>query len=163
MFGRILAGWMADSVGRYNTQIIMCFGTALSVLCFWLPATLYRSTALSVVFVALFGSVAGAFVSLIPAIIAQISDIRELGYRVGIEFGILGLATLMCNPIGGFLVQANNGSYAILIIWSGALLAAGTLGFIVARTTLVGYTLLSKVQRHVLHKSIQKARNQSLL
>ncbi|KAK9323688.1 major facilitator superfamily transporter 1 [Lipomyces orientalis] len=141
LFGRIIPGWVGDRVGRYNIQIVMCFFSGIIVLALWLPAT---GNAPLVIFSALYGLGSGAFVSLLPALIAQISDIREIGLRIGIEFAILSIPSLVGNPIGGALIDHDHGRFRDLQIWCGVLLLAGGTMFIFARSSLVGFKVYAK-------------------
>ncbi|OBT60997.1 hypothetical protein VE03_09739 [Pseudogymnoascus sp. 23342-1-I1] len=133
LFGRILPGWIGDKVGKYNTQIVTCLFSGVIVLALWIPA---KSTAPLIVFAALYGFGSGAFVSLLPAMIAHISDVREIGLRVGMEFAVMSVAALVSNPIGGALIDHNHGSFRGLQIFCGVVLLAGSAGFVMARLSL---------------------------
>ncbi|RAL15303.1 MCT family MFS transporter [Aspergillus homomorphus CBS 101889] len=133
LFGRILPGWIGDKVGRYNTQIATCLFSGIIALALWIPA---KHTAPLIVFAALYGFGSGAFVSLLPAMIAQISDVREIGLRVGLEFAVMSVAALVSNLIGGALIQHDHGSFRDLQIFCGVVLLAGSVGFIMARLSL---------------------------
>ncbi|KAI9041901.1 MCT family MFS transporter [Aspergillus affinis] len=124
LFGRIIAGWIGDKVGRYNTQIVTCLFSGIIALALWIPA---NQGAPLIVFSALYGFGSGAFVSLLPAMIAQISDVREIGLRVGMEFAIMSIAAQVSNPIGGALIDHNHGSFRDLQIFCGVVLLAGVL------------------------------------
>jgi len=142
LFGRILPGWLGDKIGRYNTQVGMCFFSGIIVLALWFPA---KANAPLIIFAALYGFGSGAFVSLLPAMIAQISDIREIGLRVGTEFAIISVAALVSNPIGGALITSDHGKFRSLQIWCGVTLLAGSTMYIFARASLVGFKLNAKV------------------
>lgn len=142
LFGRIIPGWVADRVGRYNTQLAMQCFSGVIVLALWLPA---RANAPLIVFASLYGFGSGAFVSLLPAIIAQISDIEEIGVRVGTEFAVLSIAALVGNPIGGAFITHGDGAFRDLQIWCGALLLVSTVLGVVARGSLVGFKVVVKV------------------
>lgn len=116
IFGRTLPGFIADRVGRYNTMIVMTFMSTILVLALWLPA---RGNVPFILFAAFYGFTSGAFVSLAPALIAQISDIRQIGVRSGAMFMVISIAGLCGNPIGGALVAAENGNYLHLQIFCG--------------------------------------------
>ncbi|KAL2802519.1 MFS general substrate transporter [Aspergillus granulosus] len=133
LFGRVLPGWIGDKVGRYNTQIVTCLFSGIIALALWIPA---KQTAPLIVFAALYGFGSGAFVSLLPAMIAQISDVREIGLRVGMEFAVMSVAALVSNPIGGALIDNDHGSFRDLQIFCGVVLLAGSVGFIMARLSL---------------------------
>lgn len=83
IFGRIVPGIIADRIGRFNVMIITTAFSAIVVLALWLPSA---SNAPIIVFCVLYGFSSGAFVSLGPALIAQISPIREIGTRNGTFF-----------------------------------------------------------------------------
>jgi MFS family permease len=142
LFGRILPGWVGDRLGRYNMQIVMCFFSGIIVLALWLPAA--GNTPI-IIFAVLYGLGSGAFVSLNPAMIAQISNIQEIGVRLGTEFAILSIAGLISNPIGGALVVHDHGRFRSLQIFCGVVLLAGSATFIFARASLVGFKLYAKV------------------
>ncbi|KAI9809617.1 MAG: hypothetical protein M1825_000049 [Sarcosagium campestre] len=141
LLGRILPGYIADRVGRFNVMIVMTFFSAIMVLALWLPS---RSNAPIITFAALYGFGSGTFVSLAPALVAQISDIRQIGVRNGTMFAIVSVGTLCGNPIGGALITLYNGSYTGLQIFSGVLLMTGSTVFVLARYSLVGFTLKKK-------------------
>lgn len=116
-FGRTMPGYIADKVGRYNTMFVMCIftgglqhspaissnevlkiysSTAIVTLALWIPAS---SNAATIVFAALFGFGSGAFVSLAPSLIAQISEVRSIGVRTVVHPSvsiIWKLADLFC-------------------------------------------------------------------
>ena len=80
IFGRTLFGFVADCLGRYNVMILTSFLSTFLVLALWLPA---RGNVLYILFAAFYGFSSGFFVSLTPALTAQISDIRQNGERTG--------------------------------------------------------------------------------
>lgn len=79
-------------------MIIMSFLTAAVIFGLWLPTP---SNALLIVFAAVFGFVSGAGIGLTPALVAQISDIKEIGVRTGLTMGLASIAALTGGPIGG--------------------------------------------------------------
>lgn len=116
IFGRTLPGLAADRVGRYNTMIVTSFLSTILVLALWLPA---RGNVPYILFAAFYGFSSGAFVSLAPALIAQISDIQQIGVRSGSMFMVISVAVLCGNPIGGALIAAEKASYLHLQIFCG--------------------------------------------
>ncbi|KAJ5777674.1 MFS transporter asaE [Penicillium odoratum] len=142
IFGRTLPGYLADRLGRYNVMIVFSYLSGILVLALWLPS---RSNAPAIVFSALYGFGSGAFVSLAPALIAQISDLREVGIRNGTCFSIISFAALTGTPIGGALVpNVLKDSYTRLQIFAGVVMVAGATLFLAARI-IVGGTKLNKV------------------
>ncbi|KAJ3531865.1 hypothetical protein NM208_g8690 [Fusarium decemcellulare] len=142
LFGRILPGIAADKLGAYNTQTVMAFFSSILVLALWLPAS---SNAALIVFAALYGFGSGAFVTLCPTLMAQISPIREIGLRNGMQFGVLAIPALISNPIGGAFIASDNGGYTHVKIWTGVILMAGACMYALTRVLIGGFGLAKKV------------------
>lgn len=83
IFGRIIPGALADKVGKFNMQSLWCIVAGIIVLALGLPAS---SNAAYITFAALYGFASGAYVSLLPAQMAQISEVHQIGVRVGVTF-----------------------------------------------------------------------------
>ena len=86
ILGRVAPSALSDSLGRFNILVPCAFLTGLSMLVFWPFAT--NLTAI-MLFAAVYGFFSGAFNALIIPCIVQISDIREIGTRVGILYSII--------------------------------------------------------------------------
>lgn len=142
IFGRIIPGYVADRIGRFNVMVFMAYFSAVIVLALWLPA---KSNAPIIVFAVLYGFGSGAIVSLIPALIAQISDIRKIGVRNGTIFAIVSVAALVGNPIGGALLAQANGSFVHAQIFCGVVMVAASTCFVFSRYTLAGWNPMTKV------------------
>ncbi|KAF4472878.1 hypothetical protein FALBO_225 [Fusarium albosuccineum] len=142
LFGRILPGIAADKLGAYNTQTVMAFFSSILVLALWLPAS---SNAALIVFAALYGFGSGAFVTLCPTLMAQISPIREIGLRNGMQFGVLAIPALISNPIGGAFIASDKGGYTHVKIWTGVILMAGACMYALTRVLIGGFGLAKKV------------------
>jgi MFS family permease len=138
IFGRILPGIIADRIGRFNVMIATTAFSAIIVLALWLPS---RSNAPTIVFCVLYGFSSGAFVSMGPALIAQISPIREIGIRSGTFFLCVAVAGLTGNPIGGALVDKDNGGFLYLQIFCGVAMAVGSALYVASRWVQVGFKL----------------------
>ena len=67
-------------------------------LCLWLPA---KGNASVIVFAALYGIASGTSVSIVAAVVAQISDVRELGVRTGTLYAVTSFGVLIGSPIEG--------------------------------------------------------------
>jgi MFS family permease len=102
--GRILPGYVADKVGRFNTLAIMIVFTLVFMLALWLPL---GSTSLPALyaFSALFGFGTGSWMALTPACIGQLCRADEFGRYYGSIYFVASLATLICIPISGELVE----------------------------------------------------------
>ncbi|UNI17429.1 hypothetical protein JDV02_003772 [Purpureocillium takamizusanense] len=139
IFGRIIPGIVADKLGRYNVMVIITFVSALFCLAVWTPVT---NTAGILVFMVIFGFSSGGFISLGPTCIAQISDIREIGTRVGTAFAIQSFGALTGSPIAGAIVQAQHGSYLGLQLFCGFSMLAGSIVLLGARFAQAGLRLV---------------------
>ncbi|KAK2777178.1 hypothetical protein FQN52_003203 [Onygenales sp. PD_12] len=139
IFGRTLPSYIADRLGRFNTMIITGYLSAILVLAVWLPA---RGTVPILIFGGLYGFTSGTFVSLGPALIAQISDVRQIGVRTGSMFFFTSLASLTGNPIGGALVgNISQPTFWKMQVFSGVVMLAGSTFFVLARIKLGGMQL----------------------
>jgi MFS family permease len=119
----------------------MIMTTAFSsviVLALWLPSA---SNAPIIVFCILYGFSSGAFVSLGPSLIAQISPIREIGTRNGTFFLFVAIGGLTGNPIGGALVSSDHGGFTYLQVFCGLAMSIGTLGYVASRYAQVGFKM----------------------
>ncbi|KAK7407980.1 hypothetical protein QQX98_009851 [Neonectria punicea] len=139
IFGRILPGLVADKIGRYNVMIVIMFVSALFCLAVWIPV---KDTAGILVFAIIFGFSSGGYVSLAPTLIAQISDIRQIGTRVGTAFAIQSFGALTGSPIGGAIVKAQHGDYLGLQLFCGCAMMAGVFVMVAARHIQVGFKLV---------------------
>ena len=142
VLGRTLPGWIADRVGRFNTMIFTSFLSCILVLALWLPS---RGNVPIILFAAFYGFSSGAFVSLAPALVAQISDIRKIGVRTGTMFAVVSVAGLVGNPIGGALMTAEKGGFTHLQIFCGLMMFGGAVCYVAARASLVGFKPKVKV------------------
>ncbi len=136
IFGRILPGLAADKFGRFNLMLCVVLASTISVLAIWIPAT---STAGIVAFASLFGFSSGGFIVLAPTLIAQVSDIRYIGTRVGTSLAVMAFGALLGSPIGGTLLLGHHGDYAGLQLFCGLCLATALVFFIAARYAQVGF------------------------
>lgn len=138
IFGRIIPSIIADRVGRFNVMIATTVLSTIIVLGLWLPA---KGDVPIIIFAILYGFATGAFVSLGPALIAQISPIQEIGVRNGTFFLCVSIGGLTGNPIGGALIARDNGGYLYLQLFCGLTMALGTIGFIASRYVQVKWKL----------------------
>lgn len=103
-FGRIIPGFVSDIVGRFNVLGVMMVITLVIMLVVWLP---FGSTSLVAlyVFVAMFGFGTGSWMAMAPACLGQLSGAQHFGRYFGTSYFIASLATLVCIPVSGELVQ----------------------------------------------------------
>lgn len=96
-------------------------------------------------FASLFGFSSGTYTAISPALVAQISDIHEIGLRSGTMYAFMSVAALTGSPIGGALITAANGSYWKLQIFTGVMLATGSAFYGASRLYLAKGKLWAKV------------------
>lgn len=111
--------------------------STLVTLAVWIPAR--TSSAGVVVFTALFGFASGGFVSLMPTLIAQISDIRQIGVRTGVAMAVMSFGALTGSPIAGAIVQSQDGGYVGLQVFCGLCMGVSAVVFVFARGAYGGW------------------------
>jgi MFS family permease len=119
-------------------MIVTTAFSAIIVLALWLPS---KGNAPIIVFSALYGFSSGAFVSLAPSLIAQISPIREIGIRSGTYFLCVAVGGLTGNPIGGALISRDDGNFLYLQIFCGVTMAVGSAIYLGSRWVQCGFKL----------------------
>ncbi|KAK1956007.1 major facilitator superfamily transporter [Colletotrichum sublineola] len=138
IFGRIIPGIIADKIGRYNAMVFITLMSAVFCLGLWIPG---KSNAAIIVFLIIFGFSSGGFISLGPACIAQISDIRQIGVRTGTAYAVQSFGALTGSPIAGAIVASQGGRYLGLQLFCGFAMLASVVVFFCARTVQVGLHL----------------------
>lgn len=136
IFGRIIPGIVADKVGRYNTVIFISTLSAVVTLAVWIPSN--NSSAALIVFAILFGFASGGVISISPSLIAQISDIRQIGNRNGIAFVAMSFGGLTGSPIAGAIVSRQHGDFLGLQLFCGLAMACSAFVYVAARWVQVG-------------------------
>lgn len=106
-------------------------------LALWIPA---KDTFSVVLYGGVYGFSSGAYVSLGPSVVAQLSNIKEIGLRNGVLYFWVGIAVLVGNPIGGQLISAMDGDFLGLQLFAGATMVVGASFILLARFLLVGST-----------------------
>lgn len=130
---------MADYIGRYNMMVIMSLLASITLLAIWIPVT---SSAGIIIFSAIFGFASGAYVSLGPSLIMQISPLPKVGQRVGSMYAMASLGALVGSPIGGQLIKNWRGRYTGLMVFSGVMEFGGFFFFALARWYQKGFQLV---------------------
>ncbi|RDW94043.1 uncharacterized protein DSM5745_01365 [Aspergillus mulundensis] len=134
--GRILPPYIADHLGRFNLMILTTLACIILVLALWLPS---RSNGPAIAFAVLYGFTGGSAVSLAPALVAQISDIRQIGVRSGTYFAIAAFAALTGTPIAGALLpEPLSGSYLGMELFCAGSMAVAVVFYGVARGIVPG-------------------------
>jgi MFS family permease len=128
--GRLLPGYVADKIGRFNALLIMIVFTWLWMMILWLPLG-DKSLAAMYAFAALFGFGTGSWMAITAACIGQLCRAEEFGRYYGTLYFVASLATLICIPLSGELVE-RIGPQAMVGFY-GAVLGVSTITFICSR------------------------------
>lgn len=142
VFGRILPGYIADRIGRYNTNIIVIFLAIISILGIWLPVG--STTGGLVFFAVLFGFASGSNISLAPVCLGELCSTEEYGRYYATCFTVVSFGCLTGIPIAGKLISSANGNYRALIIFTGSCYIGGLAAFTGARVLAKGWRLKIK-------------------
>ncbi|ATY67346.1 MFS transporter, putative [Cordyceps militaris CM01] len=135
LIGRLSSGILADRFGRFNAFIASCYVAGLLVVAMWIPGT---DDATTIAFAALFGLFSGAYIALLVALIAQVSPIREIGYRNGVACLAQSVGGLLATPIAGAIIDKPGGLVGIKV-YAGVFLLAGTTSVMMARLVLTKF------------------------
>ncbi|OIW27880.1 MFS general substrate transporter [Coniochaeta ligniaria NRRL 30616] len=138
LFGRLLSGLLADKVGKYNVFITATGTAGIFTLGLWIPA---KGDPSIIAYAVLYGFFSGAYVSLMGALVAQISPLPEIGYRTGLVFLTCSISGLIANPIAGQILDNTSGHWNGLKAFAGAVLLGGTAIMIVCRLSFTGMHL----------------------
>jgi MFS family permease len=130
IFGRILPGFVADKVGRFNMMMLCTSISAILTIGLWLPG---NNNAATICFAAFFGFFSGSYVSLTPALVAEISPPHEIGHGTGVLYFFISLGVLAGSPIAGVLINADGGQFTYVKIFAGTTMMAGAVLVIVLR------------------------------
>ncbi|KAL5360504.1 major facilitator superfamily domain-containing protein [Aspergillus floccosus] len=144
ILGRIVPGYFADRLGRFNIMIVTTFTCAVLILALWLPSQ--SDKAATVAFAVLFGFWSGTAISLAPVCVAQISKTEDFGKRYGIAYFLVSIGSLIAIPIAGELLKVRNSTtsradYTGVILLCGIAYACAFAFFTLSRAVSVGWRL----------------------
>lgn len=123
LVGRASSGYASDKLGKFNVFCGACLASGALVLAMWIPG---RGDGVVVAFAVLFGLVSGAYISLMAALVAQISPPAEVGYRNGLCFLASSVGGLTTSPLAG-AIMAGPAGWPGLKAFAGVMMIAGTL------------------------------------
>jgi MFS family permease len=134
--GRIIPGFVSDVIGRFNVFGIMIAVTLVLMLVIWLPFG-HTSLVALYLFVALFGFGTGSWMALTPACIGQLCEADQFGRHYGTLYFIASLATLVCIPISGELVESVGPQ--VMVAFMCVVLFISLITFILSRWACLGW------------------------
>ncbi|RSL47618.1 hypothetical protein CEP54_013310 [Fusarium duplospermum] len=130
LFGRLVAGYGADVIGRWNMFIIACAVSGISEFAVWIPA---KHSSIAIGFAIMFGFASGAFIGLSGALPISVSPPAEIGYRLGILLLAISIPALTMAPIGGAILQNSTNGWLDVKIFGGVMCLAGSAITLVSR------------------------------
>ncbi|KAI4185767.1 MAG: hypothetical protein LQ346_005821 [Caloplaca aetnensis] len=139
--GRIFLGVLGDKMGNFNVMFIIMLCSGVVTLALWLPSS---SDGAIIAFAVIYGFFSGAYIALAPMLVAQISKIQQIGVRNGALFLAVSIAALTGSPLAGALLDTDQGRFAYLQIFAGAMMCAAAGIVLISRAFALGVTV-SKV------------------
>lgn len=149
VLGRWLPGYFADKIGRYNCMLAALILCMLSALGLWLPAAVLSSRpdheannntifGLLVTFCILFGFGSGSNISLTPVCVGMLCDTEEYGRYYATCYTMVAIGTLTGIPIAGALIEACDGAYWGVALFTGACYVVSFAAYAAVRVMKVG-------------------------
>lgn len=139
--GRLIPGYAADRVGRFNTMIVTAAVSAILTLALWLKSGSNHGAIIA--FAALFGFSSGSAISLSPVCVAQISKTEDFGKRYGTIYTFVAIGVLVSIPIAGqILERQSNGDQQVywgLVVFCGVVYIASAVFFAIATGVRTGW------------------------
>ncbi|KAL6364365.1 hypothetical protein LRP88_01763 [Fusarium phalaenopsidis] len=139
LFGRLVAGYGADIIGRWNMFIIACTLSGITEFAVWIPA---KHSSIAIGFAIMFGFASGAFIGLSGALPISVSPPAEIGYRLGVLLLAISIPALTMAPIGGAILQNSTNGWLDVKIFGGVMCLAGSAITLVSRLLYTDKKLL---------------------
>ncbi|CAG8220038.1 unnamed protein product [Penicillium salamii] len=143
LVGRVLPGFAADQVGRFNILLILVIITMIILAGVWLPYGSHDEVTLYVV-VAIFGFGSGGWLSLAPVCAGQLCDTKDYGRFYGTVYSVASFGVLLTVPIGGQLLQSTTPQ--VLIGFYSAVLLVGLVSVSLSRWAILDWKWKWKVK-----------------
>ncbi|OZJ02607.1 hypothetical protein BZG36_04280 [Bifiguratus adelaidae] len=122
---RIVLGYMADTFGRVNTMFTCTAIACISIFILW---TFAHSLPVLIVFVIIYGTSGGGFISLYPVVTADVVGLAKLGTALGMVYSTNASGALFGTPVAGAILDA--GGYIPCIMFAGVMTFIATLSML---------------------------------
>jgi MFS family permease len=139
-FGKLSAG---SPRKRVNLFIFSTFATGFFTCL--LPLLAKAGFGGFIVFVICYGSVAGAFIAMMPVVTADLVGLRKLPRSLGLQFSAQ-VGTVMIGPVLVGLVADSTGSYSYAFLVSGVLLIISTIPLLIVPKLVLANPRRSKIK-----------------
>ncbi|KAB8199768.1 major facilitator superfamily domain-containing protein [Aspergillus parasiticus] len=141
--GRVLPGFAADLVGRFNILLTLVVMTLIVMAAVWLPFGSRDDVTLYAV-VAIFGFGSGGWLSLAPVCAGQLCKTEEYGRFYGTIYCVAAFGVLLTVPVGGELLQSTTPQ--VLVGFYSAVLLTGLVSIALSRWALLDWKWRWKVK-----------------
>ncbi|KAJ3015876.1 hypothetical protein HKX48_004324 [Thoreauomyces humboldtii] len=123
--GRILAGLLADRIGRINAQVLLIFVSGVTCLVLWTSA---KSFGMLLFFTLAFGLTGGGYWALVAPAVAEIVGLTALPGALSIVFLVNVIPLIFAGPIADAIYDGEGStSYLGSILFTGCALCGGAL------------------------------------
>jgi MFS family permease len=143
LMGRVLPGFAADQVGRFNILLSLALITLIVMASVWIPFGSHSDATLYAV-VAIFGFGSGGWISLAPVCAGQLCRTEEYGRFYGTIYSIAAFGVLLTVPVGGELLQSTTPQ--ALVGFYAAVLLIGLISVALSRWALLDWRWRWKVK-----------------
>lgn len=143
LLGRVVPGFAADKVGRFNILLALALITLLVMASVWIPIGAHNEATLYAV-VAVFGFGSGGWISLAPVCAGQLCRTEEYGRFYGTVYSVAAFGVLLTVPVGGELLQSTTPQ--ALVGFYAAVLLTGLVSVALSRWALLDWRWKWKVK-----------------
>ena len=134
--------------GVFNVMIVLSAFGAIMTLTLWLPAA---ANSPITIYAIVYGFASGCALSIIPAMVAKLGHISQLGSRSGALYAFSPIGVLIGSPIGGAIQNDQRGRYSGLITFMGVALLLALFSLSSRELPLSGIRLRSRSRCDVSH------------
>ncbi len=130
--GRILAGWLSDTLGRQRTMLV-CFlvqAALMITLTLASPGSFLGTVGVMAVISALIGANYGANLALFPSVTKDYYGLKNFGVNYGLVFTAWGVGGFVLSQLQGWLYDAFNTFAYSCYLAAGLLVLAAVLSFV---------------------------------
>ncbi|KAH3685619.1 hypothetical protein WICPIJ_003419 [Wickerhamomyces pijperi] len=141
--GKIVTGYLADQLGRFNMIIIATLTTGVVNMALWLPFG--SNLTVLYVFAVIYGFTSGSIYSMIPVCCGQTCKTQDFGKRYSTMYFFIAFGVLGGVPCGGAIISNGSAkSYDWFIVFTFIVSLLSALFYGIARYCCVGWRIMQK-------------------